>query len=44
MRLWNVGAMDGGSPLCGWDDCRGGHFNHAGTIVATVNSRQSRYG
>ena len=41
VRLWDVMAMDGG-PACGWDDCRGGHFNHAGTVVAAVSSRQSR--
>ncbi len=42
MRLWDVAAMDGGSPLCSWDDCRGGHFNHAGTVVAAVSSQHSR--
>ena len=41
VRLWDVTAMDGG-PACGWDDCRGGHFNHAGSVVAAVSSRQSR--
>lgn len=41
VRLWDVAAMDGG-PACGWDDCRGGHFNHAGTVVVAVSSRQSR--
>ena len=42
VRLWDVGAMDSG-PACGWDDCRGGHFSHAGTVVAAVSSRQSRW-
>lgn len=41
VRLWDVSALDSG-PACGWDDCRGGHFNHAGTVVAAVSSRQTR--
>ena len=41
VRLWDTAAMDGG-PACSWDDCRGGHFNHAGTVVTAVGSRQCR--
>jgi len=41
VRLWDVSAMDSG-PACGWDDCRGGHFSHAGAVVAAVSTRQSR--
>ena len=41
VRLWDVTAMEGG-PVRGWDDCRGGHFNNAGTVIAAVSSAQIR--
>lgn len=35
VKLWDVSTLESGS-LVTWEDCRGGHFNHAGTRAAAV--------